>query len=98
MARKREPAITAEERDRLRREAEERGRERCAVAARAATAVAQAWLLSRGLLVPGDGVGDRLRRLYGYRQSLVQTSAPKYQPTARQQQARPCAGIVEVEF
>lgn len=95
---KREQAITAEERDRLRREADERRRERCTASAKAIDIIAKEWLRKQGLLLPGDGVGDRLRRLYAYRKSIVQTSAPTYQPTLRQQQARPTPGVIEVEF
>lgn len=99
MARRKEPALTPAERARNQREADERQRERCAAVASAMTAQAQAWLMRRGAWVPGEGVGERLRRLDGYRRSLVQTSAPAWRPTLRQQQAAPCAGIdVEVEF
>lgn len=98
MARKREPALSAEERERNRRMAEEASRERCDRAAKAATAVAQAWLQARGLLVPGEGVRDRLVRLYRYRSDLQEAVQRPYRPTMRQQQARPAPGLVEVEF
>lgn len=99
MARRKEPAITAEERERNRREADERQRARCAEAARQMQTTAQAYLVAQGALVPGEGVRDRLVRLDEYRQSLLQASAPTYRPTPRQIMARPVAGIdVEVEF
>jgi hypothetical protein len=100
----RKPAITAEERERLRREARELSRARCAAAAAAKTVEARKWLADAGLLVAGEGVGtglvrmDRWRRARGYGVGGVQTSAPAYRPTVRQQQAAPLPGIVEVEF
>jgi len=99
MARRKAPALTPEERERNRREANERQRARCAEIARAATAQAQAWLVAHGAMVPGEGVRARLVRLNEYRQSLVQASAPEYRPTARQIGARPVEGIYEeIEF
>lgn len=98
MARKREPALTPEERERHRRMAAEASRERCARAAEAATAVAREWLQARGLLVPGEGVRDRLVRLYRYRADLQEAVQRTYRPTMRQQQARATPGLVEVEF
>ena len=92
---KRKPSITPEERDRNRRAADERQRGRVMEEAKAATAVAQAWLVAHGALVPGEGVRDRLRRLDRYRQALVQASAPAYKPTARQIGQRPILGIYE---
>ncbi len=79
-------------------EARELSRARCAAAAAAKTVEAQAWLVAQGAMVPGEGVGAGLRRLDGYRRALLQTSAPSYRPTARQLQAAPVAGIVEIEF
>ena len=104
MARRRAPAITAEERERLQREARELARARSVAAAAAQTVEARAWLASEGLLVAGEGVGAGLRRLDQWRQARgygvgVQASAPAYRPTARQLMARPVEGIeVEVEF
>lgn len=49
--------------------------------------------------MPGEGVRERLVRLDSYRKSLLQASAPRYRPTARQIMARPVAGVdVEIEF
>lgn len=99
MARRKEPAISPEERERNRREADERQRARCADMARAMQATAQAYLVAQGALVPGEGVRERLVRLDRYRKSLLQASAPDYRPTARQVMARQIAGIdVEIEF
>lgn len=104
MAKRRAPAITAEERERLQREARELARARSVAAAAAKTIEARAWLASEGLLVAGEGVGAGLRRLDQWRQARgygvgVQASAPAYRPTARQLMARPVEGIeVEVEF
>ena len=99
MARRKEPSLTAEERERNRREADERQRARCAEIARAAQIEAQAYLVAQGALVPGEGVRERLVRLDRYRKSLMQASAQSYRPTARQVMARPVPGIdVEVEF
>ena len=105
MARRRAPAITAEERERLQREARELARARSVAAAAAKTIEARAWLASEGLLVAGEGVGeglvrlDRWRKARGYGVGGVQASAPAYRPTARQLMARPVEGIeVEVEF
>lgn len=92
---KRKPSITPEERDRNRRAADERQRARAVEEAKVATLAAQAWLVAHGVLVPGEGVRDRLRRLDQYRQSLVQASAPAYKPTARQIGQRPIPGIFE---
>lgn len=99
MARRKEPALTAEERERNRREADERQRARCADLAREAQVQAQAYLVAHGALVPGEGVRERLIRLDRYRKSLLQASVPDYRPTARQVMARPVAGVdVEIEF
>lgn len=99
MARRKQPSITPEERERNRRDADERQRARCAEMAKAATATAQAWLVEHGAMVPGEGVRARLIRLNEYRQSLVQASAPAYKPTARQIGQRPIPGIYEeIEF
>ena len=99
MARRKEPSLTAEERERNRREADERQRARCAEIARAAQVEAQAYLVAQGALVPGEGVRERLVRLDRYRKSLLQASARDYRPTARQVMDRPVPGIdVEVEF
>lgn len=108
MARRRAPAITAEERERLQREARELARARSVAAAAAKTVEARAWLASEGLLVAGEGVGAGLRRLDQWRQARgygvgevqasAQASAQAYRPT-RQMQARPGEGVeVEVEF
>ena len=104
VARRRAPAITAEERARLQREARELARARSVAAAAAVTVEARAWLASEGLLVAGEGVGaglvrlDRWRKARGYGVG-VQASAPTYRPTARQLMARPVEGIeVEVDF
>lgn len=99
MARRKQPSITPEERERNRREADERQRARCVQIAKAATATAQAWLVEHGAMVPGEGVRDRLIRLDRYRRALVQASAPAYRPTARQIGQRPIPGIYEeIEF
>lgn len=100
MARRKAPELTIEERDRLRREAADLQRARCTAAAQALQPTAQAFLAARGVLLPGDGVRERLVRMDAYRKALSQTSAqPAYKPTVRQQQARPLPGIdVEVEF
>ena len=105
MAKTRAPAITAEERERLEREAGKIERARCVAAAAAKTVEARAWLASQGLLVAGEGVGaglvrlDRWRKARGYGVGSVQASAPTYRPTVRQLMARPVEGIeVEVEF
>ena len=99
MARRKLPEVSPEERERRRRVAAAEQRARCAEIARAQTAVAQAWLVEQGALVPGEGVRDRLVRLDRYRAALVQASAPAYRPTVRQLQARPCEGIYEeIEF
>lgn len=99
MARRKEPAISAEERERNRREADERQRARCAEIARAAQVEARAYLVAQGALVPGEGVRERLVRLDRYRKSLLQASARDCRPTARQVMARPIPGIdVDVEF
>lgn len=104
MARRRAPAITAEERERLQREARELERARCVAAEAAKTIEARAWLASQGLLVAGEGVGAGLGRLDRWRKARgygvgVQASAPAYRPTLRKLQARPCPGVdVEVEF
>lgn len=98
---RRRPSITPEERERLRREARELSRARCAAAAAAKTKEAQAWLAAQGLLVEGEGVGTGLVRLDRWRRALgygVQTSAPAYRPTFRQQQAALLPGMDEVEF
>jgi len=92
---KRAPSITPEERARNQREADAWQRARCAEIARQATKEARDWLLARGVLVPDEGVRERLRRLDGYRRALVQASAPAYRPTVRQQMAR---DVVEIEF
>lgn len=92
------PAITPEERARLRREAKELSLARCEAAAAAKTVEAQAWLAKQGAIVPGEGLGARLQRLDGYRRALLQTSAPSYRPTVRQLQAELVPGIVEIEF
>ena len=104
MAKRRAPAITAEERERLQRKARELARARSVAAAAAKTLEARAWLASEGLLVAGEGIGaglvrlDRWRKARGYGVG-VQASATAYRPTARQLQARPCPGVdVEVEF
>lgn len=96
MARK-QPTISAEERERNRRLAEDAARKRCAAAAKAKTGEAQAWLQARGLLVPGEGVRDRLVRLYRYRSALQESVQKAYRPTMRQQQSRQ-VGTVEIEF
>ena len=99
MARRKEPSLTAEERERNRREADERQRARCAEIARAAQIEAQAYLVAQGALVPGEGVRERLVRLDRYRKSLMQADEQTYRPTTRQVMARPVPGIdVEVEF
>ena len=105
MAKRRAPAITAEERERLQREARELARARSVAAAAAKTIEARAWLASEGLLVAGEGVGAGLRRLDQWRQARgygvgeVQASALAYRPTIRQMQARSGEGVeVEVEF
>jgi len=104
VAKRRAPAIRAEERERLQREARELARARSVAAAAAKTLEARAWLASEGLLVAGEGVGAGLRRLDQWRQARgygvgVQASAPAYRPTVRQLMARPVEGIeVEVEF
>jgi len=101
---RRRPSITPEERERLRLEARKLSRLRCAQAAAAKTVEAQAWLAAQGLLVEGEGVGtglvrlDRWRRALGYGVGGVQTSAPAYRPTFRQQQAALLPGMDEVEF
>jgi hypothetical protein len=95
---KRVPALTPEERARIRRQASEATRSIRMAAEAAATREAQAWLVAHGALVPGEGVRDCLRRLDGYRRALLQTSAPSYRPTVRQLQAVPLPGIVEIEF
>lgn len=100
------PAITAEERERNRRLADEAQRERAAAAAALATVKARAYLAEQGLLIDGEGVGkglarlDRWRKARGYGVGLgVQASAPSYRPTIAQQQARELPGIYrEVEF
>lgn len=104
MAKRCAQAITAEERERLQREARELSRARSVAAAAAKTIEARAWLAAEGLLVAGEGVGaglvrlDRWRKARGYGVG-VQASAPAYRPTPRQLQARPCLGISEeVEF
>ena len=99
MAKRRAPAITAEERERLQREARELSRARSVAAAAAKTVEARAWLAEQGLLVPGEGVGaglvrlDRWRKARGYGVGEVQASAPAYRPTSRQLMARPVEGI-----
>lgn len=104
MAKRRAPAITAEERERLQREARELSRARSVAAAAAKTIEARAWLAAEGLLVVGEGVGAGLVRLDRWRKArgygvVVQASASAYRPTPQQIQARPCPGIdVEVEF
>lgn len=98
------PAITAEERERNRRLADEAQRERAAAAAALATARARAYLAEQGLLIEGEGVGKGLARLDRWRKARgygvgVQASAPSYRPTMAQQQARELPGIYrEVEF
>ena len=105
MAKRRAPAITAEERERLQREARELARARSVAAAAAKTIEARAWLASEGLLVAGEGIGaglvrlDRWRKARGYGVGEVQASALAYRPTIRQMQARSGEGVeVEVEF
>lgn len=99
MARGRVPLITAEERARNRRMADERMQAVCAEQAERVQATARAWLVEAGALVLGEGVGERLRRLSRYRQTLMQTSAQNYRPTFRQQIERACPGVdVEIEF
>lgn len=98
MSKRRAPSITAEERERHRLEARELSRARCAAAAAAKTVEAREWLAAQGVIVPGEGVGAGLRRLDGYRRTLLQTSAPSYRPSVRQLLAEPVSGIVEIEF
>lgn len=96
---KRQPSMTPEERERVRRDREAATRSMRLAAEQAVTARAQSWLRERGALVPGEGIGEGLARLDAYRRALMQASAPAYRPTARQLQGRPCPGIdVEVEF
>ena len=91
MARRKQPEVSPEERERLRRLAADEQRARCAAAVRAVQPLARAWLAQQG--------GTWVAVLERYRLALVQTSAPMYRPTPRQLQARPCPGIdVEVEF
>lgn len=98
MARERKPQLSAEERERNRRLAAERHAEVVAAVERAATIKAQAYLSEVGAMVPGDAVGDRLRRLARYRASWREQVQVAYRPTMRQQQARSLPGIVEIEF
>lgn len=98
MARKRKTELSAEERERNRRVADERHAEVREAIERAATFRAQTYLRERGVMQPGDSVGDRLRRLDRYRRTLDEQARIKYQPTVRQQQARPLPGVVEIEF
>lgn len=96
---KRAPALTPEERARIRRQASEATRSIRMAAEAAATREAQAWLVAHGALVPGEGVRDCLRRLDGYRRSLAGSGTPTYRPTAHQLQAAPVTGVdVEIEF
>lgn len=96
---KRAPSLTPEERARIRRQASEANRAVREAAEAAMTREAQAWLVAHGALVPGEGVRDCLRRLDGYRRSLVGSGGPTYRPTAHQLQAVPGAGVdVEIEF
>ncbi|MBS0368425.1 MAG: hypothetical protein JSS57_04390 [Proteobacteria bacterium] len=95
---KRAPQLTAEERERNRRLADERHAEIKAAAERATTERARDFLRGIGELVEGDSVVERLRRLDRYRHALAERARIRYQPTMRQQQARPAAGVVEIEF
>jgi|APMI01.1.fsa_nt_gi hypothetical protein len=102
MAKRKAESMTPEERERNRRLAREESKARCAAAALALMPEAQGYLIAQGAMVPGESVAERLGRLDGFRQRLVQTSAPAaapdYRPTMRQQQAAAAAGMEEVEF
>lgn len=103
MARRKAPEMTAEERDRLRRIAEERRSERVAASAIAVQDRAKAWLQQQGLIVPGEPVGKGLARLDQWRHAkgygVGQAAVADYRPTLRQRQAAILPGIeLEVEF
>lgn len=102
MARRRAPEMTAEERDRLRRIAEEKRAERVAASVIAAQDRAEAWLQQQELIMPGEPVGKRLARLDQWRHANgygVGQAATDYRPTLRQRQGALLPGIeLEVEF
>ncbi len=105
MARVKQPALTAEERARNRRMADERQKARSAEDARAKTLEAQRVLGAQGMPLGPAEVGARQRWMAAWRVEMgfqhvdVQASAPAYRPTPRQIGARPVEGIYEeIEF
>lgn len=98
MARRKEPGVSPEEREKRDREyAEQRASLRARIEAEA-TARAQAWAQQQGITSAQDSVGRRQRALARYRQAIAEQSVPSYRPTFLQQWSAPAPGIVEIEF
>lgn len=86
--------MTPEEQARLRREARELSRARCAASAGAHQPVTTAWLMEQGALVPGESAGDRFRRLRQYRDALSGVQTSTEEPACRGSGPE----FVEIEF